>query len=131
MDHPNTLFLLARYGLKMVDNSGVLESHMWLIDQQESSMKYISLHKSKADRAVKGGEIIDIREATDEEVEAHQELMEQLDKGEMNTVKGRKIVVFQLDRRWNALWPQQAKTNPMAYKGVGFIDWNGGSSEDT
>ena len=55
MNQPNTLFLLARYGLKMVDSSGVLESHMWLIDEHESSMKYISLHKSKADRAIKGG----------------------------------------------------------------------------
>ena len=124
MDQPNTLFLLARYGLKMVDKSGVLESHMWLIDEYESSMRYVSLHKSKADRAIKGGEILDIREATDEEVEAHQMLMKKLDKGEMNTVEGRKIIVFQLERRWNALWPQQAKTNPMAYKGVGYTDWN-------
>ena len=63
MTEPNTLFILAKWGLKVVD--GVYETHMWILTEQEASMKYVSLHKSKADRAGKGGEIVKIRLATE------------------------------------------------------------------
>lgn len=119
MPESNTLFILARWGLKVVD--GMFESHVWILSDIEASMKYVSLHKSKADRATKGGEIIEVRHATGEEIEAHQTLLLEKDIGPMQIVKDRKIVVFRLESKWNAIWPQEAKTNPMAYKGLGYV----------
>ena len=120
MSEPNTLFILAKWGLK-TDKSGIFESHMWLLNKQEESMEFVSLHKSKAKRASKGGRIIEVRLATDAEIEDHQSLMIKNNKRLMQVVNERKIVVFHYDPKWNALWPKQAKTNPMAYKGIGFV----------
>ena len=119
METANTLFILAKWGLKVVN--GVFESHMWLLDDHETSMKYISLHKSKANRATKGGEIINIRCATATEIAAHQSLLVKNGIGLMKHEDNRKIIEFKLDPKWKALWPLHAKTNPMAYKGLGYL----------
>ncbi len=123
MNQPNTLFILANWGLK-TNKNGIFESHMWLLNEHEESMKYVSLHKSKAKRSYKGGEIIEICLATDSEIQCHQDLMIKNKKGLMKVVEERKIVVFRFDPSCNFLWPNEAKTNPMAYKGIGFVKWN-------
>ncbi len=119
MTSPNTLFILSKHGLKLIDKKGICESRMWLLTEDEEKMKYISLHKSKSDRAYKGGEILSIREATDEEVVEHHQ---QIEKENPEKAKNRKIITFQIDRDWYALWPKDARKNPMAYKGVGHIE---------
>ena len=48
MKENNTLFILAKWGLKSIRHSGIFESHMWILTDEETSMKYVSLHKSKA-----------------------------------------------------------------------------------
>jgi hypothetical protein len=122
MSENNTLFIMTKYGLKVVDKSGIFESHMWLLNDMESSMKYVSLHKSKSDRAYRGGEILEIREATEEEISAHQELVAKHGREAMAIEDGRKVVVFKWDKAWKAIWPAKAKTNPMAYKGTGYVE---------
>jgi hypothetical protein len=122
MEGNNTLFILAKWGLKRIDKAGIFESHMWLLDGYELSMRYVSLHKSKAERASKGGEIIQIRDATQIEIEEHQQLLRNNGLEEMQVLEGRKIIVFQLDQNWKTLWPKEAKRNPMAYKGLGFVE---------
>ena len=121
MNEENTLFLLARFGVKMGKEHGCLESRMWLLEPNEIDMKYVSLHKTKADRAYKGGEIVDILDATPQEIEAHQALMEKEGHGRMEETLGRKVIVFRLDRKWNKLWPESGKANPMAYKARGYV----------
>ncbi len=122
MTEPNTLFILAKWGLKEV-SYGVFESHMWILTDQEASMEYVSLHnKSKADRAYKGGEIVNIRLATEDEFQAHQALLTKERNPPMKSVDGRKIVRFKLYAKWNPHWPADAKKNPMAYKALGVID---------
>ena len=121
MTKPNTLFILAKWGLKkVVDN--IFETHMWILTDQDESMDYVSLHKSKANRASKGGKIVDIRLATKDEVQAHQDLLTKKGNRPMKVVDGRKIVKFELNPKWDPNWPLDAKTNPMAYKGLGYID---------
>ena len=120
MTEPNTLFILAKWGLKVV--ADVFETHMWILTDQEASMKYVSLHKSKSDRASKGGEIVNIRLATEDEIEAHQALLKKQGNSPMKSVVGRKIVVFKPFRQWNPIWPNDAKKNSMAYKGLGYIE---------
>ena len=120
MTEPNTLFILAKWGLKVVE--GVFETHMWILTEQEASMKYVSLHKSKADRASKGGEIVNIRLATEDEIQAHQALLTKEGHGPMKSVVGRKIIEFKLNPKLNPNWPNDAKTNPMAYKGLGYLE---------
>ena len=119
MTEPNTLFILAKWGLKVVDR--VFETHMWLLTKQDASMKYISLHKSKSDRAFKGGEIVNIRYATEDEIQAHQTLLAKQGNGPMKTIVDRRIVEFKLNLEWNPHWPNDAKTNTMAYKALGYI----------
>jgi len=119
MTEPNTLFILAKWGLKVVDN--LFETHMWVLTDEEASMKYVSLHKSKSDRASKGGEIVNIRLATEDEIEAHQALLKKAGSVPMKSVVGRKIVEFRPLRQWNPIWPNNAKRSPMAYKGLGYI----------
>ena len=121
MTEPNTLFILAKWRLKQVDY-GVFETHMWILSDQEASMEYVSLHKTKADRASNGGEIVDVRLATEDEVQAHQALLAKKGNPPMKSVDGRKIVRFKLYSKWNPHWPADAKKNPMAYKALGYID---------
>ena len=42
-------------------------------------MSYVSLHKSKSGRAIKGGKIIGFRNATEEEIAEHQDLLNKVD----------------------------------------------------
>ena len=123
MGQPNTLFILAKMGVKHTDKSGVSESHMWLLDDQEEAMEYVSLHKSKAHRAYVGGRIIEVRLASDSEIKEHQYLMLKNGKGRMQITDRRKVVVF-CRKAKKAPWPNHAKTNPRAYKCVGYVDWN-------
>ncbi len=121
MAKPNTLFILAKWGLKKgVDK--VLETHMWILTDQEASMKYVSLHKTKTDRAHKGGEIVNVRLATEDEFQAHQALLTKEGNPPMKTVVGRKIVEFRPIPKWNPHWPTDGNTNPRAYKALGYID---------
>lgn len=122
MDKDNTLFLIARFGLKMTTEKGILESWMWILDPPDSSMKYVSFHKTKSDRAYKGGELIGTRDPSEAEYEEHQELMRKLDEGQMESRVGRKILIFRLIPTWKELWPQAAKSNPMAYKALGYVE---------
>jgi hypothetical protein len=122
MTEPNTLFILAKWGLKVVE--GVFETHLWILTEQEASMKYVSLHKSKAVRASKGGEIVNIRLATEDEIKAHQALLTKEGNGPMKSVVGRKIIEFELNPKWNPHWPIDAKKSSMAYKGLAYIDVN-------
>jgi hypothetical protein len=122
MQQPNTLFLIAKFGLKGTDKVGVLESHMWLLDPADITMENVSFHKSKSDRAYKGGKILGFRDATDEEFQAHQELMQNPAEGSMaDNKKPRQIIVFQPIRLWNKLWPASAKSKPMAFKALGYV----------
>ena len=121
MTEPNTLFILAKWGLKQVEY-GVFESHMWNLTDQEASMEFVSLHQTKEDRASNGGEFINFRLATVNEVQAHQALQTEKGKGPMKLVDGRKIVKFKLNPKWNPHWPADAKSNRMAYKALGYID---------
>ena len=121
MGNPNTLFILAKWGLKRGDKKGELESHMWLLDKDQESMKYVSLHKTKADRATKGGKIIEIRTASDEEVRAHQDLMIKNGKDLMQDVEDRKIIVFRVDTKWNVIWPLDRRSNPNTYQSIGYV----------
>ncbi len=69
---------------------------MWLLDPADITMENVSFHKSKSDRAYKGGKILGFRDATDEEFQAHQELMQKPDEGSMaDNEKLRQIIVFQ------------------------------------
>ncbi len=122
MSQSNTLFILANWGLK-VNKDNKLESHMWLLNNQEVAMDFVSFHKSKSERAYKGGRIIDIRSATPKEIAEHQALMIKNNKGVMKDIENRKIIVFYPESKWNVLWPEDAKTSQMAYKGTGFIKW--------
>ncbi|TKJ35942.1 MAG: hypothetical protein CEE38_13095 [Planctomycetes bacterium B3_Pla] len=124
MTQPNTLFILAKMGLKDTDKSGVSESHMWLLDDHEESMEYVSLHMSKADCAYIGGRIIEVRLATNSEIKEHQDLMVKNGKGPMCITDGRKVVVFRRNPRRKTPWPKHAKTNPRAYKCIGYVAWN-------
>ena len=120
MTEPNTLFILAKWGLKVVGD--VFETHMWILTEQDASMKYVSLHKSKSDRASKGGETVNIRLATEDEVRAHQALLKKEGNVPMKSVDDRKVVAFRPIRNWNPIWPNDAKKSPMAYKGLGYIE---------
>ncbi|RLU00981.1 hypothetical protein [Ketobacter sp.] len=122
MPVPNTLFLIAKHGLEKGSEPGLLESWMWNLTSEDESMSYVSLHKSKSDRAYKGGCIVEIREVSDSEVEKHQELLESLGKDPMQDTGARKIIVFKVDPKWNKLWPRNAKYHQMAYKSTGYIE---------
>jgi len=122
MSNPNTLFLLYKHGLKLIDKKGICESGIWQLSEDEQKMKYLSLHRSKSDRAYKGGEILDIRDASDEEITAHYESMEKPVPATSSTADPRKIITFQIDRDWNVLWPEIARKNPMAHKGTGHVE---------
>ncbi len=80
-----------------------------------------TLHKSKSVRAHKGGEILSIREATEEEIDEHQRLLEKIDEESMKKTGHRKIITFQIEKDWRVLWPKTAKTNPMTYKALGKL----------
>ena len=121
MTSHNTLFLIARFGLKGTDTTGILESWMWVLNPQDEQMKYVSFHKTKSDRAYKGGEILGFREPTIEEYESHQKEMLKRDEGQMGSREERKIIRWKPIPSWNELWPKEARNNPMAYRGYGSV----------
>lgn len=124
MSKSNALFLIAKHGLNKGSELGLLESWMWNLSEDDMKMSYVSLHKAKSDRAHKGGEIVGFRDATDEEVETHQALLESLGKDQMNDIDARKIIIFKVDTKWNKMWPVEARSHQMAYKANGVIEVN-------
>ncbi len=124
MSQSNTSFLIAKHGLNKGSELGLLESWMWNLSEEDMNMSYISLHKTKSDRAHKGGEIVGFRDATDKEVETHQSLLKSLGKDQMNDVDARKIIIFKVSTKWNKIWPAGARSHQMAYKANVYIDVN-------
>ena len=122
MGSPNTLFLLYKHGLRLIDKKGVCESGIWQLSDEEQQMKFLSLHRSKSDRAYKGGEILEMRQASQEDIEDYYKLTKQPLPDNIDALKERHIVTFQIDRDWNVLWPEDARKNPMANKGTGHIE---------
>ncbi len=72
---------------------GHLESLLWTLDQEEQSAEYVALHKQKSQRSWKGGRVLGMREATDEEISA----------AEANSAvrKGNLVVQFEPVREYN------------------------------
>jgi hypothetical protein len=91
---------------------GYLESCMWPLDNDEQSADYVALHKQKSQRSWKGGRIVDVREATDDEISSQPE-----DKPR----KGRMVVRFEPIREYNGRpglpWGGSRK-GTMAYKSL-------------
>jgi hypothetical protein len=121
MSSANTLFLLYKHGLKLIDKKGVCESGLWQLTDEEQQMPCLSLHRSKSDRAYKGGKILDIREANDEEIASHYAEIEKPVPANSSSAEPRMIITFQIDRDWDVLWPEAARKNPMAHKGTGHV----------
>ena len=92
---------------------GSLESYMWPLDPEEQSADYVALHKQKSQRSWKGGRIIGIREATDDELDSQP--------AESSAKKGRMIVQFEPIRQYNGRpgirWGGSRKGS-MAYKSL-------------
>ena len=124
MSEPNTLFIIAKMGVKPIDKSGVFESHMWLLNACEGSMKYVSLHRSKNDPAYIGGKITRVRLATNGDIEEHQDCMVENGRERMNRTDGRKVVVFSREPKWKASWPDLPEPNRRMYKRAGYVAWN-------
>ena len=102
-------------GLQQADD-GCLESLMWSLDGEEQTADYVALHKQKSQRSWKGGRLIGIREATEEELAA------------MNGAapkKGRLIVQFEPIREYNGRpgipWGGTRK-GTMAYKSLETVE---------
>ena len=99
-------------GLQQAEE-GHLESLLWSLDQEEQSAQYVALHKQKSQRSWKGGRIVGLREATDEELAASED-----DKA---LRKGTLVVQFQPLREYNGRpgvrWGGRRKGS-MAYKSL-------------
>jgi hypothetical protein len=99
---------------------GYLESFMWPLDSEEQSADYVALHKQKSQRSWKGGRIVGIREATEEELGSQP--------AESSTKKGRMIVQFEPIRQYNGRpgirWGGSRKGS-MAYKSLETVDDEG------
>ena len=96
---------------------GYLESHMWALDSDEQDADYVALHKQKSQRSWKGGRIVGLREATDDEVTAKV--------AETTTKRGRLVVKFEPIREYNGRpgipWGGSRKGS-MAYKSLQTLD---------
>jgi len=92
---------------------------MWLLDSEEQSADYIALHKQKSQRSWKGGRIVGIREATEEE------LSRQPADAAASSKKGRMVVRFEPIREYNGRpgirWGGSRK-GTMAYKSLETVD---------
>ena len=99
-------------GLHQADE-GHLESLLWTLDQDERSADYVALHKQKSQRSWKGGRIVGLREATDEELSAAED--------NSGIRKGNLVVQFQPLREYNGRpgvrWGGTRKGS-MAYKSL-------------
>jgi len=49
---------------------GYLESLVWSLDSHEQAADFVALHKQKSQRSWKGGRIVGMREASEEELAA-------------------------------------------------------------
>lgn len=56
-------------GLQQADE-GHLESFLWVLDEEEAAADYVAFHKHKTQRSWKGGRVLGIREATQDELTA-------------------------------------------------------------
>lgn len=96
---------------------GYLESYMWPLDGDEQAADYVALHKQKSQRSWKGGRIVGIREATEEELAS--------EPAENSTKKGRMIVQFEPIRTYNGRpgirWGGSRKGS-MAYKSLETVE---------
>ena len=61
------LHLVDKGGSLRQTADGYLESLAWSLDDEESTADFVALHKQKSQRSWKGGRVIGVREATDEE----------------------------------------------------------------
>jgi hypothetical protein len=96
---------------------GHLESFLWLLDSDELAADYVALHKQKSQRSWKGGRILGVREATEEEVS--------LKSATAASKKGRMVVQFEPIREYNGRpglpWGGVRK-GTMAYKSLETVD---------
>ena len=99
-------------GLRQADD-GSLESLMWSLDSDEQSAEYVALHKQKSQRSWKGGRIVGLREATEDEINAQP--------AEGSGKRGRMVVQFEPIRAYNGRpgipWGGSRKGS-MAYKSL-------------
>jgi hypothetical protein len=99
-------------------HEGYLESCMWPLDGDEQSADYVALHKQKSQRSWKGGRILTVREATEDEMTA------QAEEGPAPR-KGRMIVQFEPIREYNGRpgipWGG-SRRGTMAYKSLETVD---------
>jgi hypothetical protein len=111
------LHLIDKGGALQQSSGGNLESWMWPLDNEEQAAEYVALHKQKSQRSWKGGRIVGIREATDDEVSAQP--------AQANGKKGRMIVEFEPIREYNGRpgipWGGSRKGS-MAYKSLEELD---------
>ena len=96
---------------------GCLESFLWLLDGEEQSADFVALHKQKSQRSWKGGRILGVREATEEELTTYIDAAP--------SKKGRMIVQFEPIREYNGrpgvVWGGSRK-GTMAYKSLEVCD---------
>jgi hypothetical protein len=96
---------------------GCLESCLWTLDGDEQTADYVALHKQKSQRSWKGGKLVGVREATDDELNNRS--------GNSVTKKGRLVVQFEPIREYNGRpgipWGGKRK-GTMAYKSLETID---------
>jgi len=89
---------------------------MWSLDGEEQSADYVALHKQKSQRSWKGGRVVGVREATDEEL---------ADENTTATKKGRLVVQFEPIREYNGRpgmpWGGSRKGS-MAYKSLETLE---------
>ncbi len=92
---------------------GHLESLLWTLDKDEQSAEYVALHKQKSQRSWKGGRIVGMREATEDELSAAQ--------SDSRIRKGNLVVQFEPLREYNGRpgvrWGGKRKGS-MAYKSL-------------
>jgi len=115
MDLPaHTLFLIARFGhhtVKSLNTTGLKESHMWGLSSIERRLlKYVSLHKTQATWSRKGGEVMNIRPATLDEIIAilpeTKRSDKSLEKAERMFAGGTfNVITYQQDKGWHKQWP--------------------------
>jgi hypothetical protein len=96
---------------------GHLESMLWVLDSEEQTADYVALHKQKSQRSWKGGRILGVREATEDEITTQS--------SQLTTKKGRLVVQFEPIREYNGRpgipWGGSRK-GTMAYKSLETLD---------
>ena len=96
---------------------GHLESMLWVLDSEELTADYVALHKQKSQRSWKGGRIVGVREATEDEITSQS--------SQLTTKKGRLVVQFEPIREYNGRpgipWGGSRK-GTMAYKSLETVD---------